>query len=209
VLTTAGGLVVQGDMTGGLTLRDAKSGAVLKQVDTGSSIMAAPMTYEVGGVQYIAVLAGFGGGPGWAFPPQSAAYKYGNQGRLMVFRLDGGATPKPAPFVETPVPKPPAQFGTRAEIAAGGKLFMTQCGRCHANVARGLVPDLRRMSPQTHKDFADIVLRGQRLPAGMGRFDDVLDEADARAIHAYLIDQAQAAYGGRAGNVPQQPRKAN
>jgi quinohemoprotein ethanol dehydrogenase len=213
VLSTAGDLVIQGDITGALVVRDAHSGAVIKRIDTGSSIMAAPMTYAVGGVQYVAVMAGFGGGPGWAYPPDSAAYRYGNAGRILAFRLDGGATPKPQPFVEQPLPPPPVAMGSAAEIAEGGRLFSAQCSRCHANVARGLVPDLRRMSAQTHKDFADIVLRGQRIPAGMGRFDDVLGDADVRHIHGYLIDQARLAYaaqqkGTKAGGA-RQPQKAN
>ncbi|HWE45369.1 MAG TPA: PQQ-dependent dehydrogenase, methanol/ethanol family [Caulobacteraceae bacterium] len=197
VLSTGGGLVVQGDETGMLNVRDARTGALLKQIDTGSSIMAAPMTYSVKGVQYVAVMAGFGGGPGWAFPPNSAAYKYGNEGRILVFRLDGAAAPRPAPFVEPPMPEPPRRIGTPQQIAAGGKLFAAQCARCHANVPRGLVPDLLMMGPETHKAFDDIVLRGQRLPAGMGRFDDILSPADAQAIHAYLIDEATKAWDAR------------
>ena len=34
----------------------------LKRIDVGTAIMAAPCTYEVDGVQYVAVMAGFGGG---------------------------------------------------------------------------------------------------------------------------------------------------
>jgi quinohemoprotein ethanol dehydrogenase len=214
VLSTAGNLVIQGDETGALMVRDARSGKLVKTIDTGSSIMAAPMTYAVDGVQYVAVVTGFGGGPGWAFPPDSAAYRYGNANRILAFRLDGGPTPLPEPFVEQPIPPPPAQTGTPAQIAAGGRLFMMQCGRCHANVARGLVPDLRRMSPQTHKDFEDIVLRGQRVPMGMGRFDDILSQADVAAIHAYLIDLARQAYsaqqkGASGAAGPSAPRRAN
>ncbi len=51
------------------------------------------MTYKVKDVQYVAVAAAWGGG-GWGFPhPTSAQYQRGNAGRIIVFRLDGGATP--------------------------------------------------------------------------------------------------------------------
>ena len=64
VLSTAGGLVVQGSIDGYLRFFDDKTGEVLKEIDTGTSLIAAPMSYTVDGVQYIAILAGTGGG-GW------------------------------------------------------------------------------------------------------------------------------------------------
>src|SRR5690606_6713632 len=74
VLATASGLVVHGTLAGKLIVRDAGTGKVLKAIDTGSSILAAPMTYKVDGVQYVAVQTGWGGG-GWGFvPPYAAAY---------------------------------------------------------------------------------------------------------------------------------------
>jgi len=92
-------------------------------------------------------------------------------------------------------------------------LFGEQCSRCHANVARGLAPDLRRMTSQDHQSFDDVVLHGQRGGAGMGRFDDLLDEADARAIHAYLVDLAwrdfQGQQLGRPAEVRSLPSKPN
>ncbi len=213
ILTTKGGLVIQGDSRGLLVARDARDGHIVKTIDTGSSIMAAPMTYAIGGVQYVAVMAGYGGSGGWAFPPTSAAYRYGNEGRILVFRLDGPAPPMPPPFAEQPVPQPPARFGSAADIHRGEFLFGEQCSRCHANVARGLVPDLRRMTSQDHQAFADIVLRGQRSYAGMGRFDDVLSAADVRALHAYLVDQAWIAFRaqqqGAAPTGPALPPKPN
>ena len=85
VLATESGLVIHGTLAGKLIVRDAESGKVLKSIDTGSSILAAPMTYRVGGVQYVAVQTGWGGG-GWGFvPPYAAAYAKGNANRLRVF----------------------------------------------------------------------------------------------------------------------------
>jgi quinohemoprotein ethanol dehydrogenase len=211
VMTSAGNLVIQGNAEGELIVRDARTGKELKRIDTGSSIMAAPMTYEIDGVQYIAVMAGYGGAIGWAYPPKSAAYRFGNQGRILVFKLDGAAMPKREAFVEQPIPEPPAQFGTAAQITEGERIFAGQCARCHANVARGMVPDLRRMSKDTHDSFADIVLGGALAGNGMGRFDDVLNPDQAKAIHAYLIDQARLAYAeqarGQKDAAPRLPSK--
>ena len=68
---------------------------MIKEIDTGSPLIAAPMTYTVNGVQYIAILAGSGGG-GWnIWMPGNVAAERGNDNRILAFRLDGGATPIP------------------------------------------------------------------------------------------------------------------
>jgi len=58
MLSTAGGLVFHGDLKGWFKALDAKSGKALWQFQTGSGISAAPMTYELGGKQYVAVVSG-------------------------------------------------------------------------------------------------------------------------------------------------------
>jgi alcohol dehydrogenase (cytochrome c) len=57
-LSTAGGLVFYGNMDGELKALDAKSGDVLWRFQTGSGINQGPVTYEVGGKQYVAVASG-------------------------------------------------------------------------------------------------------------------------------------------------------
>jgi quinohemoprotein ethanol dehydrogenase len=193
VLSTATGLVFQGDLAGQLRVFDAKNGKLLKTIETGTSILAAPMTYKVGGVQYVAVMAAWGGG-GYPYVPRySAAYSRGNRGRILVFKLDGGAVPLPDLLPEPQVaPPPPPQFaGVTPDVLARGQglFYSVGCALCHSNQHRSITPDLRRMSPETHGAFDDIVLRGQRVPLGMPRWDDLLKAEDSKAIHAWLIDQ--------------------
>ena len=57
-MTTAGGLVFHGDVRGLFKALDAKSGKTLWQFNTGSGISAGPMTYELDGKQYVAVVSG-------------------------------------------------------------------------------------------------------------------------------------------------------
>ena len=171
---------------------------LLKEIDTRSSIMAAPMTYRIGGVQYVAVMAGWGGG-GWSIAhPESAAYRYGNEGRILAFRLDGAAPtqlePRPAPG---PLPQPPGQIGSPAEIARGAGMFRQDCSACHTNMDGSLAPDLRRMSPGTHAAFNRIVLDGALKSAGMPGWGDLLKPADADAIHAWLISIARLSYAAQ------------
>ena len=58
MLSTAGGLVFHGDIRGQFKALDAKTGRPLWQFQTGSGISAGPMTYELGGKQYVAVVSG-------------------------------------------------------------------------------------------------------------------------------------------------------
>lgn len=194
VLSTGGNLVLRGDVLGKLNVYAADTGRLLKQIDVGTSIMAAPMTYRVNGEQFIAVLAGYGGAQmAMPFPTESAAYRYGNAGRILAFKLGGGAVPKPPLQPEQPFPLPPPREGSAAQIAQGGALYARYCGRCHV-FGRGVLPDLRRLAPETHQLFYEIVLNGVYEPKGMARWDDVLSRADAEAIHAFLLDQAWTAY---------------
>ncbi len=192
VLATQSGLVVYGTLSGRLVVRDADNGKLLASIDTGSSILAAPMTYKVDGVQYIAVQTGWGGG-GWGFVPSySAAYAKGNANRLLVFRLGGGKVPVPAdlPPLE-PAGEPPAQLpdATPETIALGSALFTENCAICHSNQPRAPLPDLRRMAKGTHDMFDKIVLEGALLQNGMPRWNDALSPDQVQAIHAFLIDE--------------------
>ena len=194
-LATSGGVVFHGDALGHFRAFDATTGAILKDLEVGSTIMAAPMTYSVGGEQYVAVMAAWGGG-GWNLPqPTSAAYKYGNEGRILVFKLDGGATPIPeAVPAPGPIPEPPAATASAEVVARGEALFGTSCRTCHAMIPGGVSKDLRRMDAATHASFDAIVRGGAYKSRGMPQWDDVLSAADAEAIHAYLINLAWEGY---------------
>ncbi|KRA80484.1 PQQ-dependent dehydrogenase, methanol/ethanol family [Altererythrobacter sp. Root672] len=192
VLATESGLVIHGTLAGKLIVRDAETGKVLKSIDTGSSMLAAPMTYRVNGVQYVAVQAGWGGG-GWGFvPPYAAAYAKGNANRLLVFKIGGGETRVPAdlPPIE-PAPAAPAQLPgvTPAMIAMGSGLFTENCSICHSNQPRAPLPDLRRLDKARHEAFNQIVLEGLFTPNGMPHFEDLLKPDQVKAIHAFLIDE--------------------
>jgi quinohemoprotein ethanol dehydrogenase len=192
VLATAGGLVFQGDATGNLNAYAADTGRLLAALPLGTGLMAAPISYRVDGTQYIAIVAGYGGGAviqGTPLNPNSAAYRYGNEGRIIALKLGGPPPPLPALRTDPPLPVLPARGNDAAKIAAGEVLYNRFCSRCHI-MGRGILPDLRRLAPGTHELFDSIVLGGAYVSRGMGRFDDVLSTEDAHAIHAYLIEQA-------------------
>jgi quinohemoprotein ethanol dehydrogenase len=195
ILSTAGNLVFQGRGSGGLWVYAADTGKVLKVIETGSHIMAAPSTYEVAGEQYIAVQVGYGGtgiaeGP---ITPSSAATRYENTNRIIALKLGGGPVPTPPARITPRFEQPPPQTASAAEVHAGEIKFIEECSRCHA-LGLNVTPDLRRLDAGLHAAFKDIVLHGLLAPAGMERFDDLLSEKDVENIHAYLIEQAWMAY---------------
>ncbi len=195
VMSTASNLVFQGRGSGELWVYAADSGKALKTIQTGSHIMAAPITYAVNGEQYVAVQVGYGGtniaeAP---VPPSSAAAKYENRNRIIAFRLGGGEVPKPPLLADMPFPKPPENTGTPTQLAYGEVKFVEQCSRCHT-FGVSVTPDLRKLPPEVHAAFEDIVLGGAFGPMGMESFSDILSEFDVDAIHAYLVDQAWQGY---------------
>jgi alcohol dehydrogenase (cytochrome c) len=61
VLSTAGGVVFTGQLTGEFEAFDANDGKKLWQFQTGSGIEGQPVTWQQDGVQYVAVASGYGG----------------------------------------------------------------------------------------------------------------------------------------------------
>ena len=201
VMSTGGGLVFSGTATGYFRAYDDRSGEILREIEVGTSIMAAPMSYTVAGEQYIAVMAGWGGG-GWNVPPpESAAWQRDNAGRLLVFKLDGDEVPLPSLLEDPgPIPEPPESRVDAETIEQGAALFGQYCATCHAMTPRTGSADLRRMSATVHDSFESIVLGGAYKPLGMPQFDDVLNSADAQAIRAYLIGVARRDRAAEAEN---------
>ena len=186
VLSTGGGLVFQGDRRGDLNVYAAATGERRARVSLYASILAAPMTYKIATTQYVAVMAGYGGGIiGTPYPVDSAAYRYGNEGRIIVLKLDGTVPVPPVELKDEPFPVVAKPSASAATIGRGEVLYNRYCSRCHA-FGRGLVPDLRRMTPATAESLPAIVLNGAYVAKGMGRFDDVLTGADVAAIRAYV-----------------------
>jgi quinohemoprotein ethanol dehydrogenase len=110
-VTTAGNLVIQVINDGRLLAYTADKGEKLFEIQTGRTGMGPPITYQVDGKQYVALMGGLGG-PAPTGAPKDA--KVEHPPLLFVFELDG-KTPLPAPaaapppFGEPP-PPPPAEL---------------------------------------------------------------------------------------------------
>ncbi|MBV8271139.1 MAG: PQQ-dependent methanol/ethanol family dehydrogenase [Cupriavidus sp.] len=88
VMTTAGGLVFWGTPEGYLKAADAKTGKELWKFQTGSGIVAPPVTWEEGGEQFVAVVSGWGGAvPLWGGEVAKRVNFLEQGGSVWVFKL--------------------------------------------------------------------------------------------------------------------------
>jgi PQQ-dependent dehydrogenase (methanol/ethanol family) len=203
LLSTAGNLVFQGRSDGFFVAYRATDGKELWKSWAATGIIAAPMTYELDGVQYVTVAAGWGGAFGLAAPdPAGSGLK--DPGQIVTFQLGGraasalataGATaaaaPSPASLPAIPDP------GAEERVAQGEGLYATWCASCHGAEAAGggIVPDLRRSSRATFGEYTAIVLEGARQETGMPSLQGKLDDAQLAAIRSYVIYQRDVLAG--------------
>ena len=192
VLATAGNLVFQGRSDGMLVAYRATDGAKLWEFDAGTGIMAAPVTYLVDDVQYVTLMVGWGGDVGVINPPGLGPAKPGFA-RILTFTLGGTARLSVSPFRPDTPPRPgDSTKASPATIAEGRGLYDTWCFNCHGvAVVAGALPDLRYATAEVHRDFEAIVLGGARAPLGMPSFGDLISQAQAKAIQAYILDRAR------------------
>src|SRR6185503_11829071 len=149
-------LVFQGTGRGTLAAYRASDGERLFETKTGTGVIAPPITYSVGGEQYVAVLAGFGGGLALASadpPPDVLAS--GNAGHVLAWKLGGtAALPEAAPWQAAPLPALDAPRDPQ-RIANGEAIYARHCSGCHgpAAIGGGTLPDLRRATPAVYGEL--------------------------------------------------------
>jgi len=88
VLTTGGNLVFWGTPEGYLQAADAKTGKIVWKFQTGSGVVAPPVTWSEGGEQYVAVASGWGGAvPLWGGDVAKKVSFLEQGGSMWVFKL--------------------------------------------------------------------------------------------------------------------------
>jgi len=195
-LATAGGIVFQPGKGGRLYAYDGASGEELWSHETQTGAMAAPITYAIGGEQYIAIAVGFGGGFAAEGGVVAHGWKIPNISRVLVFKLGGEVELPPVEDRTRPMPKP-APVTASAEVVAHGKVvYQRQCSYCHGDGLRtgGLNPDLRWSPAGIHAIWADIVLGGVMARNGMVSFAEYVTAEDAEAIRQYVLSAAGRKY---------------
>lgn len=197
-LATAGNLVFQGGADGYFSAYDATSGQRLWRYDAGLGILAAPMSYEVGGHQYVSVLVGWGGSSAIWGDVMNVGWRFGAQPRrLLTFALDGKAVlPPSAPRdMKVKALDDPSIQIKPSEVAAGHALYIA-CAACHGRdlVSTGApAPDLRESRLALNADtFWTVLHDGTLLQNGMPRFEGLTRE-QVMQIYAYIRAGAREA----------------
>ncbi len=192
-LATAGNLVFQGTSTGNFSAYQANSGKKLWSIPVETAIIAPPISYEVGGEQYVAVTVGWGGSLGLLKGPIGMEnHVPNNLPRVIAFKLNGDYTLPPVPAPVKPRLNPPPDTASASQIAYGRGQY-GRCLRCHGfwGISAGDVPDLR-YSPMVYDRalLQQVVKRGLLRLGGMPMFGKELSDQQLDAIRVYLIHQA-------------------
>lgn len=191
-LATAGNLVFQGTATGEFRAYTADNGKQLWSFGTQSGVIAAPMTYSLGGEQYVAIMVGWGGV--WDVSGGKLVSKLTpNISRLMVFKLGAKgqlATPPPS---AARVLDPPPVSGRPEQLSLGAKLYANSCSVCHgvSAVAGSLNPDLRHSGALGNsKLWQQIVHDGLLKQNGMVAWKGQFNPDQIETIRLYVIKRA-------------------
>jgi quinohemoprotein ethanol dehydrogenase len=194
VMSTAGGLVFQGQVDGTFAAYDTRNGKKVWSFNAGDSVTGSPMAYKIGGKEYVTVMSGpLVGTPSAVGQNATFGWRYGDPRRVLTFALNGEDS---LPAVERPAQVPVASTepidGSTADRGAG--LYATHCQHCHGAVAvsGAAAPDLRYSAIIISKDAMFSVVNGGALETrGMPKFGE-LSTADVDDIRNYVRCQANA-----------------
>jgi quinohemoprotein ethanol dehydrogenase len=199
VVSTAGGLVFQGNAAGEFVAYRDTDGEILWTHITQSHTVAAPVTYSIDGRQYVAVVTGSRAlpqvGPGAI---GSTTRRSSNNSRVLVYAL-GGAQQLPTQIAvaEAQELNPPPLVANNEMLAQGEQTYGRFCSVCHGNNAAsdgaGVFPDLRYSDLLHNLDaWNAVVLEGELASSGMVAFDGQLEQSDSAAVLQYVISRAVA-----------------
>jgi quinohemoprotein ethanol dehydrogenase len=208
-MATASGLVFQGTALGEFQAYRATTGEELWSFDAGLGIIAAPMSYQLDGKQYVSILVGWGGTSAAMSEYLDVGWKYGAQPRrILTFALGGDASLPPSP------PRDMKVYALddeeleldEADVLAGKDLSIA-CMSCHGAGFRGAGspgPDLRESAVALRLDTFTRMLRDGRMEKGMPQYAWMTGD-QIRQLHAYIRARAREALGKR---EPYDPAKA-
>jgi alcohol dehydrogenase (cytochrome c)/quinohemoprotein ethanol dehydrogenase len=191
VLATAGDLVFQGTATGEFRAYAASDGELLWRFTAQQAIIAGPVSFSVAGVQFIAVMAGNGGGLPLTLPAFDGPQPNPG-GRILAFKL--GGTARLPDF--TPAVRPPIlleESWPEAIVEKGRLLYATHCSACHGieTLSAGVVSDLRRSALLADQQaWRQVTNGGVLTDSGMVSFSSSLNPDQAESIRAYVAREA-------------------
>lgn len=189
-LSTAGNLVFQGTSDGRFVAYNASNGERLWEEQVGTGVVAAPVTYEVDGRQYVSIAAGWGGVYGMSAHHAESQ----SPGKIYTFSLDGK---KPMPEFKRHESKPIVSgvAYNPQDIGEGTKLYVSHCFTCHGVPVisnGGNIPNLGFSDRIKIENLKNIVLTDALKELGMPNFTGKLTENDVTKIQAFIQGTADA-----------------
>ena len=188
-LSTAGNLVFQGTADGRAVAYAADTGENLWESKVNSGAMAAPVTYEVDGEQYVTFMVGWGG----VFPllTGSLSHKIQADARVVTFKLGANGKLPPPKLIAASLPPLQPLSAMPDQLKTARTMYNGLCASCHGlnAVSGGVLPDLRYSTAKTHGMFAAIV-SGARVNRGMPAFGSILKPEDMELIRQYIIKRS-------------------
>ncbi len=191
VLATAGKLVFQGTATAKFRAYDSSNGTLRWEYAAPSAMLGGAIAYSIKGQEYIAIMAGNGGGLPLTLPafdgPQPRTF-----GQVLAFKLGGTAKLPPAPTIG-PTPAPPNSTWSEAVIERGRANYAAHCASCHGmeTLSAGVLPDLRRSALlSSDRAWRAVVLEGALTTRGMVGFSSRMDADNVESIRAYVVTEA-------------------
>lgn len=189
-LVTAGNVVFQGTADARLLAFDARDGKELWSAPMGTGVIAAPVTYEVDGKQYVSIAVGWGG----VYGQSARASDRRTPGTVYTFALGGKA--QMPPFTQYQLNNLVGGVKYDPEhVAEGTGLYVTNCVFCHGvpGVDKGgNIPNLGYSASSTIEHLDQFVFKGPFMPRGMPDFTGKLTPEQVEKIKAFILGTADA-----------------
>lgn len=184
-LATAGNLVFQGTADGHFVVYNATTGQELWKTRVSGGVVAAPVTYELDGKQYVSIAVGWGGVYGLAANHSG----YASTGKVFTFTLDGKA-PMPEFIKFEPGPLVSGVKYDPKDIDAGAAIYVSNCIFCHGvpGVDKGgAIRNLGYVDKHFVEDIDKYLLNhGSFENEGMPDFTGKLTADDIQKIKAFI-----------------------
>lgn len=189
-LVTAGDVVFEGTADARLLAFDARDGKELWSAPMGTGVIAAPVTYEVDGKQYVSIAVGWGG----VYGQSARASDRRTPGTVYTFAL-GGKEQMP-PFTQYQLNNLVGGVKYDPEhVAEGTGLYVTNCVFCHGvpGVDKGgNIPNLGYSASSTIEHLDQFVFNGPYVDRGMPDFSGKLSTEQVEKIKAFILGTADA-----------------
>lgn len=189
-LTTAGDLVFQGTADARFMAFNARTGDPLWESPMGTGVIAAPITYEVDGTQYVSIAAGWGG----VFGKSQRASDLKTAGTVYTFVLNGDA--EMPEFTKYQLNSLVSGVEYNPDfIGEGTALYVSNCVFCHGvpGVDKGgNIPNLGYSKKSVIENLDAFLFHGPFVSSGMPDFTETLSKTDVEKIKAFIQGTADA-----------------